>query len=244
MAYGCDTVPCGRILNFSSPRVTYLGGVTGTGDRQDNARSISEAAFTVANLRRATAPTAVTPTVAPSGLRSVVNGNAVTVTWDAVASDDAVYYLQVGTLAGGADVFFGSTERATSASGLLADGVYFWRVIALNRAGPSGPSAEAQFTVGTPCLAPSAPRDFIFGLTGNRVNLAWTAPVAASAQVTYLVEVGSAPGLANLLVAATGPVTAVDTPAPPGRYYVRVRAQNGCGTGPPSNEQVITVPLL
>ena len=242
MAYGCDTVPCGRILNFSSPRVTHLGGVTGTGDRQDNARSISEAAFTVANFRRAAAPAAVALPSPPTGLRSEVTGNAVTVAWDAVAADDADYYLQVGTLSGAADVFFGSTGRATSASGLLTNGSYFWRVITFNRAGPSVPSAEAQFTVGAPCLVPTAPRDFLFGVTGNHVTLAWTPPVTASAPVSYLVDVGSAPGLANLLVAQAGPVTAVGTPAPPGTYYVRVRAQNACGTGPPSNEQIITVP--
>jgi hypothetical protein len=242
MAYGCDTVPCARILNFSSPRVSHLGGVTGTGDRQDNARSISEAAFTVANFRRSPAAAPLAPPSPPTGLRSSVTGNAVTVAWDAVAADDAAYYLQVGTLSGAADVFFASTGSATSASGLLADGVYFWRVIAFNRAGPSSPSAEAQFTVGAPCLAPSAPRDFSFGMTGNHVTLAWTPPATASDPVSYIVDVGSAPGFANILVAPIGSMTAVGTPAPPGTYYVRVRAQNACGTSPPSNEHVITVP--
>jgi peptidyl-Asp metalloendopeptidase len=242
MAYGCDTAPCGRILNFSSPRITYLGGVTGTGDRQDNARSISEAAFTVANFRRSAAAEPLVPPSAPTGLRSFVNGTAVTVAWDAVAADDAAYYLQVGTLAGAADVFFASTGSATSASGLLADGVYFWRVIAFNLAGPSSPSTEAQFTVGTPCVTPSPPRDFIFGVTGSHVTLSWTPPVTASNPVTYIVDVGSAPGAVNVLVAPVGSITAVGTPAPPGTYYVRVRAQNPCGTSLPSNEQIITVP--
>jgi hypothetical protein len=37
-------------------------------------------------------------------------------------------------------------------------------------------------------------------------------------------------------------VTSVGTPAPPGTYFVRIRAQNACGTSAPSNEQAITVP--
>jgi hypothetical protein len=242
MAYGCFERTCGRVLNFSSPRVTYLGGVTGTGDRQDNARSISEAAFTVANFRRATVPTTLTPPNALTGLHALVTGNAVTATWDAVAAGQATYYLQVGTLPGAADVFSGPTGSATSASGLLADGTYFWRVLALNLAGPSPPSLEAQFTVGSSCLVPSEPRDFIFGVAGSYVTLAWTPPVTGSAPVSYVVEVGSAPGLANLVVAPTGAVTAVGTPAPAGTYFVRVRAQNSCGASAPSEERVITVP--
>jgi hypothetical protein len=160
--------------------------------------------------------------------------------WDAVTATE--YFLQVGTLPGAANVFFASTGSATSAAGLLPDGNYFWRVIAVNLAGSSGPSVEAQFVVGSPCITPSAPRAFIFGVTGQTVTLAWTPPATGSGPVNYIVEAGSAPGFANLLVAPVGALTAVGTPAPPGTYFVRVRAQNGCGTSAPSNEQSITVP--
>jgi hypothetical protein len=243
MAYSCFAAICGRILNFSNPRVTYLDAPTGTGDRHDNARSISEAAFTVANFRRADPPTPLTPPAAPSGLQSSVTGNSVTVTWNPLADAGATYFLQVGTKPGAADVFFASTGRTTSVSGMLADGTYFWRVFALNLAGPGQPSADEEFTVGTPCLAPSPPRDFIFGIVDRHVTLAWTASAIASPPpASYVIEVGAAAGVSNLLVAAVGPVTSVGTPAPPGTYFVRIRAQNACGTSAPSNEQAITVP--
>jgi hypothetical protein len=242
MAYSCFAATCDRILNFSNPRVTYLGGPTGTGDRHDNARSISEAAYTVANFRRADPPSRLTPPMAPSGLQSSVAGNAVTVTWNPLTDAGATYFLQVGTKPGAADVFFASTGRTTSASGVLADGTYFWRVFALNLAGPGQPSVDAEFTVGTPCLAPSPPRDFIFGVVEGHVTLAWTPPATASPSASYVIEVGAASGMSNLLVAPVGPVTSVGTPAPAGTYFVRIRAQNACGTSPPSNEQVITVP--
>jgi peptidyl-Asp metalloendopeptidase len=250
MAFECFAGSCPRILNFSSPRVTFSGEPTGTASRHDNARSLSEAAFTVANFRRVDPPTTLTPPRAPTGLRSVVAGNSVTAAWDAMTSDGLAfpssaateYFLQVGTFPGAANVYFASTGAATTAAGMVADGTYFWRVIAINLAGASPPSEEAQFTVGVPCLAPSAPRNFIFGITGNHVTLAWTPPVTGSAPVSFIVEVGSESGSANQVVAPVGPVTSVGTAAPPGSYFVRVRAQNACGTSTPSNEQVITVP--
>jgi hypothetical protein len=53
--------------------------------------------------------------------------------------------------------------------------------------------------------------------------------------------VGSAPGLANLLVASMGNSTTIAAVAPPGRYYARVRAKNRCGGGPSSNEILVIV---
>ena len=242
MAYDCPMTSCGRILNFSNPQATHNGGATGT-QWQDNARSINDAAPVVANFRLAVLPPTDLPLTPPGNLRSSVIGNHVTVWWDGFQSADTAYLLQVGTSPGTADVLNLSVDGAVrSAAGVVAGGTYFWRVFAVSAGGPSTPSAEAQFTVGAPCLAPAAPRDFVFGVTGSHVTLAWTPPATGSADVSYIVEAGSAAGLANLLVAPTGPVTAVATPAPPGIYFVRVRAQNACGISTPSNEQVIMVP--
>lgn len=249
MAYGCGGVSCGRVLNFSNPSVTHSGGPTGTGV-QDNARSIQAAALTVANFRQALLPPTTTPPTAPTGLRSSIVGNAVTVRWDAVLTDGvgvqpsaaSGYVLQVGSVPGAANLFNASVGNTTTASGMVGEGVYHWRVLAVNGAGSSDPSAEAQFVVGNPCIAPSAPRTLIFGVTSQTVTLAWTPPSTGSGPLNYIVEAGSAPGLANLLVAPVGALTAVGTPAPPGSYFVRVRAQNACGTSTPSNEQSITVP--
>ena len=71
--------------------------------------------------------------------------------------------------------------------------------------------------------------------------LSWTpsgGPVTA-----YQIEAGSVAGLSNLAALPTGnSATSLHATAPPGVYYVRVRGQNACGTGPPSNEIVVKIP--
>ena len=55
----------------------------------------------------------------------------------------------------------------------------------------------------------------------------------------YVLEVGSATGASNLLTATVpGPLSAT---APPGVYYVRVRAHTECGAGAASNEIVVSM---
>jgi hypothetical protein len=89
-----------------------------------------------------------------------------------------------------------------------------------------------------PCTTPGAPSPFTFSQSGPLVVLVWAGVAGAS---DYVIEVGSAPGLSNLLVTSLGPTTAVSTVAPPGRYYARIRARNACGMGPASNEIVVIV---
>ncbi|MGE3190981.1 MAG: hypothetical protein AB7N90_14970 [Vicinamibacterales bacterium] len=67
--------------------------------------------------------------------------------------------------------------------------------------------------------------------------------ITPGAPTGFRIEAGSASGLANLAVMAVdGATRAVTVSAPPGTYFVRVRAQNACGTGPASNEVVLAVP--
>jgi hypothetical protein len=245
MAYSCTGVACARVLNFSNPAVAQNGGPTGS-PSQNNARSILEAAPTVANFRQSGSGPGLTPPSAPTGLRSAVTGTNVTVSWDPVLADLAqqpsaatAYVLQAGTAPGLANLFNSSVGNVTSASGTLGPGTYFWRVIAINSAGPSAPSPDAQFTIA--CAAPPAPANFRFSVAGRTVTLSWGASTSAL-PVTYTLEAGSSPTLSNLLVTNVGPQTAVVTPAPAGTYYVRVRAQSACGTSAASNEQTIVVP--
>jgi hypothetical protein len=88
------------------------------------------------------------------------------------------------------------------------------------------------------CPLPVAPSPFQFSQSGALVVLVWAG--AAGAQ-DYVIEVGSSPGLSNVLVQSLGPITSVSTIAPPGRYFARMRALNACGPGPVSNEIVVTV---
>jgi hypothetical protein len=90
----------------------------------------------------------------------------------------------------------------------------------------------------SPCAVPASPAPFQFSQSGAFVALAWAAAAGAD---DYVIEVGSAPGLSNILVQALGATTSISTIAPPGRYFARMRARNACGAGPASNEIVVTI---
>ena len=77
---------------------------------------------------------------------------------------------------------------------------------------------------------------------GNTVTITWAPAASGGLASSYVLEVGSAPGLANL---ATMPVTATaftTSGVPRGTFYVRVRAVNAVGTGPASAEATLVVP--
>ena len=76
------------------------------------------------------------------------------------------------------------------------------------------------------------------------VTVQWVAAPASAPNtaVSYIVEVGDAPGVTNIAEFSTG-TTALSTvqPVATGTYYVRVRAVNACGKSAPSPEPVVTV---
>ena len=90
------------------------------------------------------------------------------------------------------------------------------------------------------CPAPAAPSPFTFSQSGGYVVLVWAAAAGAA---DYVIEVGSGPGLSNLLVTPVGSATTLAAVAPPGIYYARMRGRNGCGLGAASNEIVVTIGL-
>ena len=58
----------------------------------------------------------------------------------------------------------------------------------------------------------------------------------------YLLEVGSATGLSNILTTPFPESTSsLSATAPPGTYFVRVKATNSCGAGAPSSELFFTI---
>jgi len=105
---------------------------------------------------------------------------------------------------------------------------------------------QAQMPLGDECPAivpvspPLPPKALSSTLAGQDVTLAWTAPLDASG---FELEVGSAPGLRNLVVLRLGREPTLTVPGvPPGTYFVRVRGVNEQGTGLASNEVTVVVP--
>ena len=97
----------------------------------------------------------------------------------------------------------------------------------------------------TSIVAPVAPANLSSSISGNVVTLTWLAPLSPETDqaTSFVVEAGSAPGLANLASVPTiGSATSYSAGGVPvGTYYVRVRAVNGGGISPPSNEIVLQV---
>ena len=88
---------------------------------------------------------------------------------------------------------------------------------------------------------PGAPSRLNVQVTGLTVILSWQPGVGLT--TSYVVEAGSASGLADLAAFDTGgPATILSIPGvAPGTYFVRVRAQNACGVSGPSIETTAVV---
>jgi hypothetical protein len=73
------------------------------------------------------------------------------------------------------------------------------------------------------------------------VTLNWDPPAGGCAPATYVVQAGSAAGLADLATYAVGATTTLAVSAPPGAYFVRVIAFNAFGNSVASNELTVLV---
>ncbi len=184
-------------------------------------------------------PPACTPG-APTGLWATASGYNVQIGWTPPAGALLGHSLDVGSASGLSNL--GSLPVAAPTAGLAGPapaGRYYVRVRAGNTCGAGPASNEVVLDVPSGCSVPSTPGGFTSSVSGRTVSLAWGAAGSAS---SYVLEVGSAAGQSNLLVSNVGGVTALGGPAPPGRYYARVRGVSACGQqGPASNEIVVTV---
>jgi IPT/TIG domain len=183
----------------------------------------------------------------PSRLAASTSGSTVTFAWSAPSSGGppTEYMIAAGSSAGLSDLAdFSTGSTATSFSvGAVPAGTFFVRVRATNNHGTSAPSNEVRLVVGESVCSdpPSAPTGLRFTLSGSTVTLTWNA--SAGSPRSYLIEEGSFSGGTNLKVSDSGSTSTsvAATDVGPGTYFVRLRAQNACGTSRPSNEVVIVV---
>ncbi len=90
---------------------------------------------------------------------------------------------------------------------------------------------------------PNPPTSINASVVLDTVTLSWTPAATGGAAQSYILEAGSAPGLANIAtftLNGTGTSTVVGA-VPPGQYFVRVRARNILGTSGPSPDRQVTV---
>jgi len=234
----------------SSPALSPGGfgqiGVSAAPDLASCLRAPSPACFSSASGVQAQR-VGVRALSAPVSLTSTVSGTTVTLTWTAPAGVVSAYVIEAGSSSGSANLASLSTGNAltTFSTSGVPGGTYFVRVRAVDSTlTPGAASNEVVVVVSSGgCVVPGAPTGVtITENAGGIVALSWTA--ASGSPTSYVLEAGSAPGQANLANADVGATTSFRaTGVVAGTYYVRVRARNGCGTGPVSIEVTVSVTL-
>lgn len=184
------------------------------------------------------------PSVAPGspgGLTASVSGDTVTIRWNAPTAGGAVagYQLLAGTAPGAANIGAIPATGTTLVVPGVPNGLYYVRVVAVNAAGASAPTADVTVPVGP--AAPAAPRSLTAASPGaGQVSLSWLAPASGPAPSGYVVLAGYAPGAATFQIPVAGTGLASGG-VPPGTYYVRIVALNGAMAGPASGQVTLTV---
>jgi hypothetical protein len=163
--------------------------------------------------------------------------NLVSLEWIGPALGPAAtgYVLEVGsTPTSGNDIATIPLGNVTSFSVNAPTFTFYVRLRAVNAAGQSEPTPTLRIDSG--CTAPpGAPLGFSAFVDGNAVDLEWFRGQGNVAR--YILEVGSGSGLSDILTASfPESQTTLSATAPPGTYFLRVRAANACGTGAASSE--------
>lgn len=175
----------------------------------------------------------------PTRLSVTWQGTQANLSWVAPAADGSGtpsgYVLEAGSAPGLSDVAVVPVGNVTGFSASVPSGIYYVRVRAVNDNGDSDPTPD--LVVAPPGTAP-APTGLAASGAGSTVTLTWAAPAGETPR-GYIIEAGTDSGLADIVSMPVGNVTRFTTTAPPGTYFVRVRAVNARGAGVPSNEIVV-----
>jgi len=170
---------------------------------------------------------------APQGLTGHANGLSVGLWWGRAAGAET-YRIEVGSASGLADRYAADIGATTTLDAAAPPGLYFVRVRGVNvfGQGPASNEVQVQLTGASLCAtAPPVPTGLAAQVSGVTTALSWSwTPTAAS----YIVEAGSAVGIADLYRADVGRTLSLVASAPPGRYFVRVRSANACGESAPA----------
>lgn len=157
--------------------------------------------------------------------------------WSNSGPPIAEYLLEVGRASGEVDLFAGSAGQNTSITAPVGPGIYYVRLRGRTLAETFVLSNEVIASVG-PCQAPpQTPTGLTGGVSGGVATLSWN---PAAGAVSYLIQVGTAPGLGDLFQGPVGAATSVSAPVASGfSAFARVAAVNACGVSGPSAEIVV-----
>jgi glucose/arabinose dehydrogenase len=166
----------------------------------------------------------LTLTTDPAGLQVVLDGQprATPLSFDAVVGIERRLSVESVQRAGnGVSYQFVSWSDGGAATHLI-----------------STPAANTTYTARYRAFTSAEPPRLSAHTNGLTLSLWWTQSTAAT---SYVLEGGSAPGLADLLSANLGTLTSVQGVMPAGTYVARVRALNAFGESALSNEVTVTL---
>jgi 5-hydroxyisourate hydrolase-like protein (transthyretin family) len=253
-AYEIDNVPPGTYFAVSNSYGQYLDEI------HDNFLCLTTCDYGVAAVLVGAPITVTTGTVSvnfalqplpfalppgqPYSLRSRIAGGTVTLSWhEPYEFGEAVdYLLEVGLSPGSTALSIPVDTTTFTATG-VPPGHYYVRVRGRNAAGVGPASSDYELTVNAGGSgAPDAPSGFAIFTVGTKLHAVWAPSEYGGATTDYLVEVGTATGLANI---GTYPIARsifeLEPLPPAGVYFLRVRGRNALSIGKPSNEVMLVI---
>jgi len=179
---------------------------------------------------------------APVGLAAWVipvetSSTAVALVWDlpSAGSNLSSYVIDVGSRSGLSDI--GSVSIPVGDASFIANpvrpGTYYMRVLGVSGGTVSAPSNEVMVIAKPPqAFSPDTPN--VGGradVSDSTVSLVWSPNFFSAPASSYVVRVGSWPGMEDVADVDVGPITALTVPnVPDGKYYVRILGRNAAGT--------------
>ena len=199
-------------------------------------------ASTSANAQVTVTSTCGVATV-PRNLAASVYGGHVMLVWSPpVLGAVSTYIVEAGSSSGATNLYNAPVGPETIVQAFVPVGVYFVRIRAANACGHSEASNEVFFDVGGGQLA--QPQNLSVTLTPTLASANWNLGSASLPPNAFIIEAGSAPGLADqAVIEVNGQTLSFTTNRPaPGYYYVRVRARHGATLGPATPDVLLFVP--
>src|SRR3989442_11849613 len=178
---------------------------------------------------------------APQNLQATGGNARVSLSWQAPSSNGGsaiTYYKIYRSTSSGAEVYLTTRGNVTSwtDTGVTFGNTYFYKVSAVNSAGISPQSNEANTT---PSTVPSAPQNLQATGAIGKVTLSWQAPASnsGSAITYYKIYRSTSPGTEVYLTTRGNVTSYTDIAVTNGiTYFYKASAVNSVGTSALSNE--------
>lgn len=221
--------------------VTPVAGVTGVSTISLQA---GDGSSTTTRSMQFSVTASPAPPDAPTTLAASLSGTTLTLSWTpaSTGSPATSFEVRVGNAPGATTLPIRTTTGTSIGIPLTTAGTYYARVHAVNAVGTGNPSPEVSITTGPLNPRPGPPQGLTASFSGRTVTISWSAPITGDPATSYTLEVGSAPGLANLVVVPVGAVTTFSAPGvPDGTFWIRVRGANAAGAGQPSSDLALVM---